>query len=59
MVDTVFTLYSHRASELILIDYQGNIRSYYVSPTEGYQESHVSSFSKVYPNGITAVADRG
>lgn len=47
------------ASELILVDYQGNIRSYYVSPTEGYQESHVSSFSKVYPSGITAVADKG
>lgn len=47
------------ASELILIDYKGNVRSYFVSPTEGYQESHVFSFSKVYSSGITAAAKYG
>ncbi|CAL4164619.1 unnamed protein product [Meganyctiphanes norvegica] len=42
------------AAELILIDYHGNVRSYFVSPTEGYQESHVFSFANMYPEGITA-----
>ncbi|KAK7075433.1 hypothetical protein SK128_009663, partial [Halocaridina rubra] len=42
------------ASELLLIDYKGNVRSYFVSPTEGYQESHSFSFGKMYPSGITA-----
>ncbi|XP_071535636.1 NBAS subunit of NRZ tethering complex-like [Panulirus ornatus] len=47
------------AAELILVDYKGNVRSYFVSPTEGYQESHVFSFSKVYSSGITAATSRG
>lgn len=45
------------AAELILIDYHGNVRCYFVSPTEGYQESHVFSFSGIYPEGITAVTN--
>ncbi|KAK3865525.1 hypothetical protein Pcinc_028882 [Petrolisthes cinctipes] len=44
------------ASELVLVDYKGEVRSYYVSPTEGYQESHTFSFTSVYPAGITAAA---
>ncbi|KAK4329181.1 hypothetical protein Pmani_000411 [Petrolisthes manimaculis] len=44
------------ASELVLVDYKGEVRSYYVSPTEGYQETHTFSFTSVYPAGITAAA---
>ena len=39
---------------MIMIDYQGNLRSYFVSPTDGYQESSAFSFCKVYNQGITA-----
>ncbi|XP_069188396.1 NBAS subunit of NRZ tethering complex-like isoform X2 [Procambarus clarkii] len=47
------------AAELIVIDYKGNVRSYFVSPTEGYQESHVFSFGKLYPSGVTAAIIHG
>ncbi|KAG7161624.1 Neuroblastoma-amplified sequence-like 1 [Homarus americanus] len=47
------------AAELILVDYKGGARSYFVSPTEGYQESHTFSFSKMYPSGITAATTHG
>lgn len=49
----------HRAAELILVDYKGSVRSYYVSPTEGYQESHAFSFCKAYPSGITTAIGHG
>ena len=39
-----------------MIDYEGNLRSYFVSPTEGYQECSSFSFKKFYNNGITAAA---
>ncbi|XP_063884338.1 NBAS subunit of NRZ tethering complex-like isoform X2 [Scylla paramamosain] len=42
------------AAELLLVDYKGHVRSYLVSPTEGYQESHHFSLTRVYPLGISA-----
>ncbi|XP_076063779.1 NBAS subunit of NRZ tethering complex-like [Oratosquilla oratoria] len=46
-------------AELILVDYVGRVRSYWVSPPEGYQESHTFSFYKLYPFGITAATLTG
>lgn len=43
-----------RPSELIMVGFDGNIRGYFVSPTEGYQESYLFSLDFIYPNGITA-----
>ncbi|KAB7505072.1 Neuroblastoma-amplified sequence [Armadillidium nasatum] len=56
---SLFTIYPPRAAELILIDFKGNVRSYFVSPTDGYQESHCFSFSRLYPYGISAAVDIG
>ncbi|KAG8254248.1 hypothetical protein J6590_011945 [Homalodisca vitripennis] len=39
--------------ELILVDYGGNLRSYNISPTEGFVEFHRYSFSK---GGVSAVS---
>ncbi|KAJ9580389.1 hypothetical protein L9F63_003943, partial [Diploptera punctata] len=44
------------SAELILVDYEGNLHCYLVSPTDGYQESHSFSFAQHYPHGITAVS---
>ncbi|XP_059489880.1 NBAS subunit of NRZ tethering complex-like [Neocloeon triangulifer] len=41
--------------ELIAIDYKGNLRSFLVSPTEGFREHHTFNFSSYYRNGITTV----
>jgi hypothetical protein len=37
------------------VDFRGNLRSFLVSPTEGFREHHTFSFSSYYRNGITAV----
>lgn len=42
-------------SEFLIITYKGLLYSYFVSLTEGYQESHSFSFGKHYPDGITHV----
>ncbi|CAB3379605.1 Hypothetical predicted protein [Cloeon dipterum] len=42
--------------ELIAIDYKGNLRSFLVSPTEGFREHHTFNFSSYYRNGITTVS---
>jgi len=41
---------------MILIDYQGNLYCYLVSPTDGYQQSHVFSFMRHYRQGVLAVS---
>lgn len=42
-----------------MIDFYGNVRGYFVSPTEGYQESHTASFHRLYPRGISAAVEIG
>ncbi|PSN37576.1 Neuroblastoma-amplified sequence [Blattella germanica] len=54
-LEVTFSTYIQSA-ELVIIDYQGELRCYLVSPTDGYQESHNFSFSQHYPHGITAVS---
>lgn len=46
----------YRSNELVAVDYKGHLRSYLVSPTEGFQENHSFSFNTFYRFGITAVA---
>lgn len=41
--------------ELIAVDYRGNLRSFLVSPTEGFREHHTYSFASYYRNGISAL----
>lgn len=43
------------SSELVTVDYKGQLHSYLVSPTEGFQENHSFSFSTFFHLGITAV----
>lgn len=45
-----------RAAEIILVDYQGNLYCYLVSPTDGYQQSHVFSFAQHYRQGVLSVS---
>jgi len=47
---------STRSYELIAIDYRGYLRSFLVSPTEGFREHHTFNFSSCYRNGISAVS---
>ncbi|KDR17610.1 Neuroblastoma-amplified sequence, partial [Zootermopsis nevadensis] len=44
------------AAEIILVDYQGNLYCYLVSPTDGYQQSHVFSFAQHYRQGVLSVS---
>ena len=48
-------MFFYRSVELLIIDYEANLRSYLVSPTDGYEENHRFSFAEHYPHGITAV----
>lgn len=45
-----------RSYELIAIDYRGHLRSFLVSPTEGFREHHTFNFSSCYRSGISAVS---
>jgi hypothetical protein len=45
-----------RSAEIILIDYQGNLYCYLVSPTDGYEQNHVFSFMQHYRHGVLAVS---
>lgn len=38
------------------MDYSGQLHSYLVSPTEGFQENHSFSFGVFFRSGVTAVA---
>ncbi|XP_068083289.1 NBAS subunit of NRZ tethering complex [Anabrus simplex] len=44
------------SNEVILIDYNGNLNCYLVSPTDGYQENHSFSFASHYRHGVAAVS---
>ncbi|XP_034245235.1 neuroblastoma-amplified sequence-like isoform X2 [Thrips palmi] len=44
------------SSELVTVDYSGQLHSYLVSPTEGFQENHSFSFGVFFRSGVTAVA---
>ncbi|XP_067139001.1 NBAS subunit of NRZ tethering complex-like [Centruroides vittatus] len=44
------------SSEFLFVTYKGVLYSYFVSPTEGFQENHTFSFAKHYPDGITNIA---
>ncbi|KAF4531011.1 hypothetical protein B566_EDAN009755 [Ephemera danica] len=46
---------SPKSYELIAVDFRGNLRSFLVSPTEGFREHHTYSFSSYYRNGISAL----
>ncbi|XP_071447202.1 NBAS subunit of NRZ tethering complex-like [Hetaerina americana] len=41
--------------ELITVDITGNLKSYLVSPMDGYQENHSFSFARSYIGGVTDV----
>lgn len=51
-----FMVSCSRSAEIILVDYHGNLYCYLVSPTDGYQQSHVFSFAQHYRQGVLAVA---
>ncbi|KFM69118.1 Neuroblastoma-amplified sequence, partial [Stegodyphus mimosarum] len=39
--------------EFLIANYQGILMGYYISPTDGYKESHNFTFSSCYPLGIS------
>ena len=45
---------AHWSYELLCLDYFGVLRAFFVSPTQGYLESHVFSFASSVPYGITS-----
>ena len=49
------TKHAHWSYELLCIDYYGQLRAFYVSPTQGFMPSHTFSFSSQLPSGITTV----
>lgn len=50
-----FIFLCSRSAEIILVDYHGNLYCYLVSPTDGYQQSHVFSFAQHCRQGVLAV----
>ncbi|XP_077988543.1 NBAS subunit of NRZ tethering complex-like [Glandiceps talaboti] len=44
------------SAELLVINYQGYLRSYLISPTEGFSEKSTFLFTSWYPRGVTSVA---
>lgn len=39
--------------EFLVADFQGSIKGYFISPSDGFQESHTFSLSSCYPVGIS------
>jgi hypothetical protein len=45
---------AHWSYELICLDYFGQLHAFFVSPTQGFKESHTFSFASLVPYGVTA-----
>lgn len=45
---------AHWSYELLCLDHYGELRAFFVSPTQGYLESHCFSFASKLPYGITS-----
>ncbi|XP_077865799.1 NBAS subunit of NRZ tethering complex-like [Saccoglossus kowalevskii] len=43
------------SAKLLVINYQGFLRSYFVSPTGGSERSHTFLFTHLYPRGVCSV----
>lgn len=56
MIHICFLYCCFRAAEIILVDYQGNLYCYLVSPTDGYQQNHVFSFAQHYRQGVLSIS---
>ena len=45
---------AHWSYELLCLDYYGQLRAFFVSPTQGFEASHSFSFASYVPYGITS-----
>lgn len=45
-------MFHFRSYELVLVDYKGGLRSFFVSPTDGFKLNHKFSFD----GGVSSVA---
>lgn len=46
---------THWSYELLCLDHYGQLRAFFVSPTQGYLESHTFSFASSLPYGVTGL----